>query len=82
MSIKDILYFIYKWIENSFENDICRNLQRSKNSYKKLIYEFIESNKEQDEKLGGEFIKIQVDETAICRGFLKKYFFRLFKTEA
>ena len=73
LPLNDIFLLIYKWIENSYEKDVCRNVKVSKKSYqniKTLIIDYILQLPEPTYKLGGAKNKIQVDETVICHGFL------------
>lgn len=77
IQIELYLLAIYKWIENVYEKDILRNLKISKFSYqliKKHILKFIELEREIEENklLGSNGMKVQVDETVICHGFLLK----------
>lgn len=71
IKLKDYLYMIYKWIEDNYEKDVCRNASKSKRTFQKIksiIHDFISLKlKEPQPKLKGV---IQVDETAICRGSL------------
>jgi hypothetical protein len=65
---------IFKWLENKYEKDILRNLNISKGSFqsiKKLILEYVvlKMDSLNKTKIGGDK-KVQVDETAICHGFL------------
>lgn len=74
-NINDIFLMIFKWLENSSEKDVLRNLECSKTLYqnlKNIIYSYIDTMKNNSVMLGGHNIKVQVDETAICHGFLKK----------
>lgn len=71
INLNDYLYAIYKWIENGFEKDVCRNLNIAKGTYqniKKNINNFLNDQFILEEKLGGKNIKVQVDETVICHG--------------
>ncbi len=71
-------YFIciYKWLELSFEKDVCRNIDISRLLYggiKKKIWSYLEYEYEKSKtiKIGGPGIKVQVDETVICHGYLE-----------
>ena len=72
-NINDILYIIYKCVENQRQNDICRNSECSKNTFQKihlLFQNYTESQTERTIKLRGLGITFQIDETAICHVFL------------
>jgi hypothetical protein len=74
LPINDILLLFYKWIENGFEKDVCKNVQCCKGTYqkiKRIALNFIGNLPDQQEKLGGDK-KVQVDETVICHGPLEK----------
>jgi ISXO2-like transposase domain len=69
------LFAIYKWIENDFEKDVLRNLNVAKTSFQKIkkhISQFnhCEYERTKNDMLGGPGIMVQVDETAICHGYL------------
>lgn len=66
---------VFKWLENGYEKDVLRNLNISKGCYQKIkakIAKFIclKINDLNNTKIGGNKRKVQIDETAICHGFL------------
>lgn len=70
IQINDYLYSIFKWIENTPEKNVCRNIKISKRTYqiiKNDINNFLKLKFNDLQKLGGKGIKVQVDETAICQ---------------
>lgn len=73
IKINDHLFAIYKWIENSYEKDVCRNASISKRTFQKIkqnLNLFINStyNERRLEMIGGRGVRVQVDETVISHG--------------
>ena len=71
IGLNDYLFAVYKWIENSGEKNVLRNINIAKRSYqliKQHIYRFLIENFESNlsVKLGGQNKTVQIDETAIC----------------
>lgn len=55
INLNDHLYAVYKWIENGFEKDICRNIRFAKGTYQKIkknINRFLAREFVSGEKLG------------------------------
>lgn len=73
--INKYLYAIYKWVENCTEKDVLRNCDFSKSAYQTIkghIRDYTRYMRDGMlvEKLGGENMQVQVDETAISHGQL------------
>lgn len=67
---------IFKFTENLYEKDVLRNLKLAKSNFKsiKKINFFVEKEVNLNYLIKKAIEKsTQVDETAICQGFLKLY---------